>query len=551
MASEGALREIVESVVIAFVLAFLFRTFEAEAFVIPTGSMAPTLMGRHKDLTCQKCGYPYQVSASAEVDPRSGARLNYDVMSGTCPLCRYTMDVSPRNPQGKDYPSYAGDRIIVGKFPYQFGVPQRWDVAVFRYPGEAKTNYIKRVVGLPGETIRIRHGDLWVKQAGEPDFVLAQKPPKKVRAMLQPVYDNDYLIPAILKQGWPARWSSEQREGWTSDEQRQFHADGTAAGDVWLRYRHFVPSATDWASLSNGGVPVPGSVHPQLITDFTAYNAGGEPNSPSVTPYGGPAAPRPHSLGLHWVGDLALECVLTAESQSGSVILELVKGGQRFQCTFDLATGGATLGILGRPEFAPKASTGLRGPGTHRVMLANVDSRLLLWVDGGVVEFDAPTAYGDVGNDRPEEADLTPVGIASRKAAVGVNHLRVFRDIYYIATKEIHAAMTDFDPVDQPYPRYFTDDSVGRFLSSPDVWDVFKRRREVDFPLEKGQYFVLGDNSAESKDSRLWGEEYYVSEDLLIGKAFFIYWPHSWNQVPYLGIPFPYFPNFARMGLVR
>src|ERR1700730_12127942 len=54
-------RETIESVVIAFVLAFLFRTFEAEAFVIPTGSMAPTLMGRHMDLKCPKCGYRFQV----------------------------------------------------------------------------------------------------------------------------------------------------------------------------------------------------------------------------------------------------------------------------------------------------------------------------------------------------------------------------------------------------------------------------------------------------------------------------------------------------------
>src|SRR5438067_1059753 len=40
-------RETIESIVVAFVLAFLFRTFEAEAFVIPTGSMAPTLYGQH------------------------------------------------------------------------------------------------------------------------------------------------------------------------------------------------------------------------------------------------------------------------------------------------------------------------------------------------------------------------------------------------------------------------------------------------------------------------------------------------------------------------
>src|SRR5262245_3842463 len=65
-ATSHAIRETVESIVIAFVLAFLFRTFEAEAFVIPTGSMAPTLMGRHKDVDCEKCGHRFQVNASEE-----------------------------------------------------------------------------------------------------------------------------------------------------------------------------------------------------------------------------------------------------------------------------------------------------------------------------------------------------------------------------------------------------------------------------------------------------------------------------------------------------
>ena len=67
------IREIVESVAIAFVLAFLFRTFEAEAFVIPTGSMAPTLMGRHKDVECPQCGNRYQASASHEDTPQAQA----------------------------------------------------------------------------------------------------------------------------------------------------------------------------------------------------------------------------------------------------------------------------------------------------------------------------------------------------------------------------------------------------------------------------------------------------------------------------------------------
>src|SRR5215468_3738197 len=66
-AESHAVRETVESIVIAFVLAFLFRTFEAEAFVIPTGSMAPTLMGRHKDVFCDQCGTRFKVNSSDDV----------------------------------------------------------------------------------------------------------------------------------------------------------------------------------------------------------------------------------------------------------------------------------------------------------------------------------------------------------------------------------------------------------------------------------------------------------------------------------------------------
>src|SRR5436853_376338 len=92
-----AVRETVESIVIAFVLAFLFRTFEAEAFVIPTGSMAPTLMGRHKDVECPKCGYRYQVNASEEESEEPG-RQTSDCVAGMCPMCRYVLPMRPDLP---------------------------------------------------------------------------------------------------------------------------------------------------------------------------------------------------------------------------------------------------------------------------------------------------------------------------------------------------------------------------------------------------------------------------------------------------------------------
>src|SRR5258705_7347718 len=97
-----AIRETVESIVIAFVLAFLFRTFEAEAFVIPTGSMAPTLMGQHKDLECPECGFRFQVGVR-DTDPRM-----------ICPNCRYRPDYGPKGRDGEISPrTYNGDRIIV------------------------------------------------------------------------------------------------------------------------------------------------------------------------------------------------------------------------------------------------------------------------------------------------------------------------------------------------------------------------------------------------------------------------------------------------------
>ena len=49
-------RETVESVAMAIILAFMFRAFIVEAFVIPTGSMATTLQGRHMEADGPECG---------------------------------------------------------------------------------------------------------------------------------------------------------------------------------------------------------------------------------------------------------------------------------------------------------------------------------------------------------------------------------------------------------------------------------------------------------------------------------------------------------------
>ncbi len=217
-------RETIESIAIAFAMAFLFKSFEAEAFVIPTGSMAPTLMGRHKDVICPECGFRYSASGSEEADREGNLRPGdqFQVVQCTCPVCRFPMSVDPQNEHnvGRNAnPSYSGDRIWVSKVPYQFMEPRRWDVAVFRYPEEAETYYIKRLIGLPNEIVKIHHGDIYTKGSGDiytkgstdGDFVIQRKPPDKVRAMAQIVHNND----ATRVPSWP---SSAGRCGWRPRE---------------------------------------------------------------------------------------------------------------------------------------------------------------------------------------------------------------------------------------------------------------------------------------------------------------------------------------------
>ncbi len=535
-ATTDGMRETVESVVVAFVLAFLFRTFEAEAFVIPTGSMAPTLMGRHKDIQCEKCQFPYRVTAKPEVDDEGRRFPEIWMTSSVCSNCGFTNTLGTRTKEGPE-PSFAGDRILVAKFPYAIGEPKRWDVVVFKYPARAHQNFIKRLVGLPNETIRILRGDVYAKAEGESDFIIARKPPDKVQAMMQTVYDNDYVLPETIEKGWPARWQAwsvpvEEAAargferspapvvidgtGWkASTDLRSFEHSGEANEPIWLRYSHTLPSPRDWDKLQNGGAADPLY---QQIMDYNAYNLGWSNR-------GGP-----NSNPQYWCGDLSLQCEVEVGSETGELILELVEGGVQFQCRIGVATGEARLSHTADPAFQPAPQqTKVKGKGVYRLAFANVDDQLLLWVDGKVIPFEA--TYSPLGNVNPRGADYAPVGIASVGAKLRVSHLRISRDIYYIAASG-------------PYSG--------------------NRPEGEDFPLEKDQFFVLGDNSAESLDARYWTDGQfgpplrYVDRDLMIGKALLIYWPHGWFQVPGTGVPCyipvmnaPMYPNFERMGYVR
>lgn len=126
----AVLRENIEAIVIAFTFALIIRCFFIEVFEIPTSSMEPTMLGQDPELR----------------------------MNGGRPV------------RGAPYRDYhtgpGGDRIMVTKFYYGLGPVERFDVVVFKFPLNIGKNFIKRVVGLPGEEFRVYRGNIYARPAG-------------------------------------------------------------------------------------------------------------------------------------------------------------------------------------------------------------------------------------------------------------------------------------------------------------------------------------------------------------------------------------------------
>ncbi len=105
------IKEWVEPIVVAVVLALIIRAFVVQAFKIPTGSMKPTLL--------------------------------------------------------------ENDRIFVNKFIYRFKEPKIGDIVVFKYPENPKKDFVKRFIAEGGETVQIKRGDVFIdgKLVKDPEII--------------------------------------------------------------------------------------------------------------------------------------------------------------------------------------------------------------------------------------------------------------------------------------------------------------------------------------------------------------------------------------------
>jgi signal peptidase I len=518
-------REIVETIVFVVVLVLLLKSFVAEAFVIPTGSMAETLYGYQKLVKCPECGESFPVNCSSEVDPlQEFQRAN--IIGCECPNCRLHIRFGDHN--NLNPAPNTGDRVLVAKYLYDLGIlgmtgPKRHDVVVFKYPENPQRmhipmNYIKRLIGLPGETIIIHYGkvyvldglsyndtdvkpeDLWkqghmhqddpeaLKLFEEGKARILRKSTKAILAMRRLVYDNDHQA-KDLKSKVPPRWASEDSAWSPNDPQEAKSFQHSAGGDQvhWLRYHHYIVDSDRQHAKR------------QLITDLMGYNtwvADRLPHSPPAE---------------NWVGDLILECDVKIDKPEGVLVLELSKGIDRFQAIWDLSTGDCTLHRVaetGIKETLASARTTLRSPGSYRLRFANIDERLTVWVDGSL-PFGEGETYAPPRDMGPTEAnDFEPASVGVRGASVSVSALKVWRDTYYTVNVGPTGSGSDAGvPVD---------------FSNPQDFGSLRKLPAKSLYVQPGHFLCLGDNSPESSDGRSWG---LVPKRLLLGRALAIYYP--------------------------
>ncbi len=525
---DGDAIDTVQSLFVAFVLAMTFRGFITEGFVIPTGSMAPTLLGQHALVESQMTGSSFAVGLDQSEKGMVSPDRIADPMLG-------------ENFPGSGVPeirrkSGMGDRILVLKALLPFADPHRFDVVVFKNPTDPigdTSNYIKRLIGVPNEQVWLTDGDVFAKPlghgaAGDNEFHIQRKPEHVQRAVWQRVHDSDFI---------PLRPDKLDRryEGppWSGDD------------SIWdlngRSYRNASadPSVLTWDSTRRS------------LNDWTPYNMLGYMRQrTSFVP----------------VSDVRVSAAIVADQPGLISTLELQARSHMFQFIVESKSNGQGLATLRMKPLTGEntnedwvqrtATITLPAPGkVFNVEFWHADQTMSMFIDGRRVmeplEYDwtplqrLQYATGDFFTtdvdallDHPPQ----PPQIRWRFAGspVTLHHIRTDRDLYY--RHDVLDKLQKNEPhiYGQAFGTHPTENAA---ILGPD------------------QFMMCGDNSQMSLDSRLWGRPhplvqaqigddhaFTVNRKLLIGKAWVVYFPapHAITD----GGP-TIVPDFGRLRFIR
>jgi signal peptidase I len=531
-------KETISSLIIAFVFAFVFRGFVVEAFVIPTGSMGPTLLGKHTRFQSPESGVVWPVDPSpSRTGGLVGVGDNPDALTATDPMTGAQVGNELPLELGQHKDLLAGDRIFVLKYLYSIYDPARFDVVVFKYPGRPESdmdmgqqqNYIKRLVGLPGEEVALVDGDVFRRpatgQAGaqaHSDWAAAgweitRKSERTQRELWQPIYSSEYT--PLHPERDTRRWFDSPWKGRTPDgvADPSWNTDGQV-----YTYAASAPTTLAWDNDA------------RHITDRYAYDE--------------------RARGLRQNPEFAVSDVRMAvgvEPAQDGLTLAAVLDARGHEFRADIA--GKTITIRMRPmtgdapgewrTLAEETIGRALEPGrVTNLEFWHVDQSVQVWIGGdrvaiGEYAWSPAERIGHATGLAPEDllragAGGNPLGDTAlypepslrwelAGSPVALHRVRLDRDLFY-----------------RPgvYNPGFTRAGEASLATHPSQ------------PLVLGpdQFFVCGDNSPNSLDGRLWDSPDpwvyeqidptigIVPRDLLIGKAFFVYFPamHKDKRVP-------------------
>ncbi len=452
-------RENLETAAVAIVMALVLKYFTLEAFQIPTGSMQPTLMGL--DATRGNAG-------------GSGVRVF--------------------------------DRILVDKLVPFFRDPERWEVWVFLFPLDRSNRYIKRVVGMPGEELKVAFGDLFVRRTPQEEWKILRKP--------RHVQD--------------AAW----REVWRSDQ-------GERIGD-YFDLTGFVEK--DGQAVGSGAATA--SSRRQILDGYTD----GYPDALR-------AALRESGRIVHGqssVRDLRLRMDVRPDAQHRLLTLLLDWSGDQLRAEVSGPSGDGKVRLLLNDRPLAEGTARLRLDRANSVVFERADETARLLVNGEEVarqEFTSST--------RPEQATMgiqppNRVKFETEGGTLRLEHVGVDRDNHY--TNRI--GNQEFWSVSIPENEYFmmgdnsSDSADGRAWMSVSVdlaTPVDGKRKLEGGTMTSGEH--AGPNPRFARTARNgatemifrdeWGEEYRytqgaasapsaqhtVPRDHFLGRAIFVFWP--------------------------
>lgn len=125
---------------------------------------------------------------------------------------------------------HEGDRIIASRIAYVINEPERYDIVIFKYPDDESTKFVKRIIGLPGETVEVIDGKVFVTTAGgeiielDDSFVTRATPTGDYGPFVVPE-DCYFMMGDNREESWDSRY-------WTN----KYVHKSKITGEVKFRY---------------------------------------------------------------------------------------------------------------------------------------------------------------------------------------------------------------------------------------------------------------------------------------------------------------------------